>query len=152
MRQRMLTINLQVALFCLAITAGLATGCITTVVNGINANGYEIGASANQGNTFMAMIWSAVALLFISTLTVGAQLCTGSGRDPSPRKRRYRKREYEGYLMPNRSYAPVPPTMPYMMAPPRHPASSAYDYWDPYSSRRTLVPHPDDYYGEDDFS
>ena len=152
----------------LAICAGLSTAVITTVVNGINSNGDDIGVSASQGDTFMAMLWSAVALLFVACLTTTAQLCTGGGGGREIGRRR-RRREYDGYgyhmpmsmgyggHMPHHMSHPMSSRsmshyMPHHMSQPYHHPSSHYDPWDPYGSRRSLVPsHMDDPYGEDDF-
>jgi len=65
------------------------------VVNGINSAGEDVVASAKQGNYFIALIWSAVAILFLSTLTTTAVLCIRSNRTP----RRTRKEHGEDYEM-----------------------------------------------------
>ncbi|ETI27581.1 hypothetical protein G647_00030 [Cladophialophora carrionii CBS 160.54] len=122
---KFLFITSVIALVALTICSVIATAIVTIVVNGINANGDDIGVSADQGNYFMAMIWIAVALLFVSTLTTTATLCIGSSR-----RSHAPLRQYEGYDMPPMGRRkPVPY---YIYSPdPRD--------WDPYSSRRTLV-------------
>ncbi|KAK7888579.1 hypothetical protein LTR67_008925 [Exophiala xenobiotica] len=157
-----------IAFMTLAICAGLSTAVITTVVNGINSNGDDIGVSAKQGDTFMALMWSAVALLFVSSLTTTAQLCTGGGGGGGReigRQRRRREHDGYGYHMPmsmgygghhmphHMSHDPMSSrSMSHHMSHPYHHHSSHYDPWDSYGSRRSLVPpHMDDLYGEDDF-
>jgi hypothetical protein len=173
--------NPKLSFVTITVTAGIATAIILTVVDGINSNGSEIGASAQEGNTFLALVWTSVAILFIAVLTITAQVCTGSGRGrdrPLPpslssslsrriaRRARQQQRQendlYDSYVMPSRYshrlsaplIMPSRPMSPYYMHPPPHPASYGHHYWDdPYSSQRTLVPHHSyDYYPEDDFS
>ncbi|KIY00099.1 uncharacterized protein Z520_03784 [Fonsecaea multimorphosa CBS 102226] len=124
---KFILITSVLALLSLTICAGIATAIITIVVNGVNANGEQIGVSANQGNVFLALIWIAVALLFVSTLTTSITLCVG----PSRRKTHTRLREQDGYDMPPVALKRRP--APYYM----HPPDSSY--WDAFSSRRMLV-------------
>ncbi|KIW79112.1 hypothetical protein Z517_08952 [Fonsecaea pedrosoi CBS 271.37] len=138
---KFLLITSVLALLSLTICAGITTAIITIVVNGVNANGEDIGVSAKQGNAFLALVWIAVALLLISTLTSSITLCVGPSR-----RTHTRLREPEAYDM--------PPVMfkrrkaPYYMSPPDS------SYWDGFSSRRMLVDprdrdrdREDDYYG-----
>ncbi|OQU96446.1 hypothetical protein CLAIMM_02527 [Cladophialophora immunda] len=131
---KLILITSVLALLSLTICAGITTAIITIVVNGVNANGEQIGVSAQQGNVFLALIWIAVALLFISTLTTSATLCVGPSR-----RSHARLGGQEGYDM--------PPVMlkrkqaPYYMQPPDS------SYWDAFSSRRMLVdPREEEYY------
>ncbi|KEF53802.1 uncharacterized protein A1O9_10203 [Exophiala aquamarina CBS 119918] len=140
----LLVISTVLATLSLGIGAGIATAVITTVVNGINSSGDDIGISAEQGNYFVAMIWIAVALLFLSALTATVQLCTGGSRSAGGGRRaqKMRMKQQEGYgmpMMPPRYYRG---SMPYYM-----PMGMNDDpYMDPYSSRRNLM--RDDEYDE----
>lgn len=126
---------LQLATLSLGIAAGIATAVITTVVNGINSSGDDVGISAEQGNYFVAMIWIAVALLFLSSLTSLVQICTRSGSSGGGRRSQRMRMDQKGsYGMPM-----MPPrynrgSIPYYM-----PMGMNEDpYMDPYSSRRNL--------------
>jgi hypothetical protein len=98
--------------------------------------------SAEQGNYFVAMIWIAVALLFLSTLTATVQLCTGPRSSGGGRSQRMKMQQKEAYgmpMMPPRYYRG---SMPYYM-----PMGMNEDpYMDPYASRRNLM--RDDEYEE----
>ncbi|OAP58124.1 hypothetical protein AYL99_07214 [Fonsecaea erecta] len=139
---KLILITSVIALLTLMITASLATAIITIVVNGVNANGEEIGVSAQQGSVFLALIWIAVALLFVSTLTTAITLCVGPGR-----RTHTRLRQQDAYDMPSVMPMPMPmmlkrrPGAYYMQTPDSN-------YWDAFSSRRMLVdPRDDEYYG-----
>ncbi|EXJ73140.1 uncharacterized protein A1O5_04289 [Cladophialophora psammophila CBS 110553] len=134
---KFILITSVLALLSLTICAGIATAITTIVVNGINANGAQIGVSAQQGNVFLALIWIAVALLFISTLTTAATLCVGPSR-----RSHVPVRQYEAFDMPPVVTKRRPMMMPYYMQPPDS------GYWDAFSSRRMLVdPRDNEYYG-----
>ncbi|KAK5064220.1 hypothetical protein LTR84_000053 [Exophiala bonariae] len=131
----LLVVTSVLATISLGIAAGIATAVITTVVNGINVSGDDVGISAEQGNYFMAMIWIAVALLFLSSLTSLVQICTKStSSGAGSRSQRMKMGSKEGYGMPMISPRYYRGSMPYYM-----PMGMNDDpYMDPYSSRRNL--------------
>ena len=106
-------------------------------MNGINEADEDLGLSADQGDLFLGLIWSAVALCFIATLTTTIQLCvpTRDRRYPSS-KRRDRYSQQKG---------------PYGMYPMSRDQNGSHYAEDPYSSRRALRWPGDEWEEEDDF-
>lgn len=65
----------QLALCSLAAAAGLSTAMINSVVDAFDAFGEEVGITAQSGEWYLGCMWSAVAMHFMSTLTVTARIC-----------------------------------------------------------------------------
>jgi hypothetical protein len=73
------------AFLCLAIASIITTVLIVKMANEINQYGNDIGVFAYKGGKFLALTWSATAVMLLATLAWVAEMCVG---------RRQNKREF----------------------------------------------------------
>lgn len=131
-----------IALISSAIAAGISTSMTHNVVAAVNAAGDDVGISANRGDLFLAITWSGVALLAVSTLIAAMKFCTDTNRHipkqwrntPRENLKRILRREAQNQdialgpqarmsmsmpvQMPMRMSSPmIPPAMPYQYTP-----------------------------------
>lgn len=83
--------------FCLALLAflavGLASALVTAVIvkgsNVINEYTEDVGIEAHRGSKFLALTWSATALMFIAVITWVVDVCVGGRRGKREQQGKY---------------------------------------------------------------
>lgn len=65
----------QLSFLALGIASGIATAVAVKATDIINREGARIGVSASRGSKFLAMTWSATALMFLAAIVWMCLLC-----------------------------------------------------------------------------
>jgi hypothetical protein len=65
------------AFFALGIASAMVTAISVKIVHLVNEYGNEIGLYAYKGSKFLALTWSATALMFVATIAWVAECCVG---------------------------------------------------------------------------